>query len=413
MRAHHAQQDDTCGAPRAVGTMHAGSQGGCSHNIAHQRSALTSTVSRLPKSGRIVHSRTTHTKLQGQWAQCTRAPRAGAATTCSPMICVDQRCKQVAQTWAHHAQQDDTHGAPRAAGMMHAGSQGSGHDARGLPGREQPQHGSPTICINWHHEKVAQMQAHRAQQHDMCGAPRAGAPATQPSPTICGESASRTPSGATRSTKLMRMSVSVSWLRSQESRLLEPAPAELQLRRVGPQLAELQQHYRSLSFEVVQGGAHMAEIADTLDSNGLVGRELYDLDEVLATEIHRRDYCYQSSAEDNRLIGELRSMLMEGRLMETTPAHIPASMPICKSLVERLWTRKWLWLWENHLLKLTDCAVEPESEPAYSLPLQEVVVVVGESSVEAWVLDHGSQIVAIHQDLMEQVGAKVNEKIKV
>ncbi|KAI0277731.1 hypothetical protein BC826DRAFT_976567 [Russula brevipes] len=370
--------------------MHAGSQGGSSHDMAHRQSASTGAhCEQVAQKRRIVHSRTTCTKLQGQWARCTQAPRVGAATTCSPMICVDQRCKQVAQTWAHHAQQDDTHGAPRAAGMMHAGSQGSGHDARRLPGQEQPRHGSPTICINWRHEKVAQTQAHHAQQDDTCGAPRAGAPATQPSPTICGESASRTPSGTTRSTKLMRMSASVSWLRSQESRLLEPAPAELQLRQF-------------------RGGTRGAtwQKSLTLGFQWLVGRELYDLDEVLATEIHRRDYCYQSSAEDNRLIGELRSMLMEGRLMETTPAHIPASMPICKSLVERLWTR-------NNSTASTDCAVEPKSEPAYSLPLQEVVVVVGESSVEAWVLDHGSQIVAIHQDLMEQVGAKVNEKIKV
>ncbi|KAI0284909.1 hypothetical protein BC826DRAFT_973113 [Russula brevipes] len=82
-----------------------------------------------------------------------------------PTICINRHHKQVAQTRAHHAQQDDTRRAPRAAGTMHTGSQGgsshdngspsicvdrrrrharssqgSRHNARGLPGREQPRH---------------------------------------------------------------------------------------------------------------------------------------------------------------------------------------------------------------------------------------------------------------------------------
>ncbi|KAI0283814.1 hypothetical protein BC826DRAFT_1110004 [Russula brevipes] len=79
----------------------------------------------------------------------------------------------------------------------------------------------------------------------------------------------------------------------------------------------------------------MVEITDTSDCNGSVSGELYDLDEVLAMEIHWQDiegyspvanaptpllaasacpqYYYQSSTEDDRLIGKLRSMLMEGK----------------------------------------------------------------------------------------------------
>lgn len=54
----------------------------------------------------------------------------------------------------------------------------------------------------------------------------------------------------------------------------------------------------------------------------------------------------------------------------------------------------------------------PNPSPPTPFPYK-VVVVVGESSVEAGVLDPGSQIVAIRQGLAEQVGARVNEKIKV
>jgi hypothetical protein len=36
-------------------------------------------------------------------------------------------------------------------------------------------------------------------------------------------------------------------------------------------------------------------------------------------------YCYQSSAEDQRLVSELHGLLMEGKLSLTTPAHVLAT----------------------------------------------------------------------------------------
>ncbi|KAI0278593.1 hypothetical protein BC826DRAFT_893754, partial [Russula brevipes] len=45
--------------------------------------------------------------------------------------------------------------------------------------------------------------------------------------------------------------------------------------------------------------------------------------------------------------------------------------------------------------------------------LQEVDVEVGGSRIEAGVLDPGSQIVAIRQDLAKEVGAKINEHVKI
>lgn len=47
--------------------------------------------------------------------------------------------------------------------------------------------------------------------------------------------------------------------------------------------------HRSLSFEVVQSEVHMVEIADASDSDGSDCGELYDLNEVLATEMRRRE----------------------------------------------------------------------------------------------------------------------------
>ena len=48
-------------------------------------------------------------------------------------------------------------------------------------------------------------------------------------------------------------------------------------------------------------------------------------------------YRYQSSAEDQRLVSELHSLLMEGKLSLTTPAHVLAASPmIRKELVEKL-----------------------------------------------------------------------------
>ena len=52
-------------------------------------------------------------------------------------------------------------------------------------------------------------------------------------------------------------------------------------------------------------------------------------------------YRYQSTAEDLRLISELESWLMEGKLTQTTPAHILAASPtIRKDLVEKLRVRR-------------------------------------------------------------------------
>jgi hypothetical protein len=48
-------------------------------------------------------------------------------------------------------------------------------------------------------------------------------------------------------------------------------------------------------------------------------------------------YHYQATTEDQCLISELQAWLLDGKLIQTTPAHILAASPIiCKELIEQL-----------------------------------------------------------------------------
>ncbi|HEX4714522.1 MAG TPA: retropepsin-like aspartic protease, partial [Ktedonobacteraceae bacterium] len=194
--------------------------------------------------------------------------------------------------------------------------------------------------------------------------------------------------------------------------------------------------------------AQITEATDegTADSDG----ELYDLFEVLATEKadrRKRDakkvqeapapppqhaptssasvptaptnvarsapqYRYQSNAEDQQLTTQLFNLLLEGKLTQATPAHIlAASASIRKDLVERLRTRR------------VEAAVfeqpspspvsMPSPEPEYSLPLQEIDILVGGHSTVAGVIDPGSQIVAIRKDLADEVTAGINPGVRL
>jgi hypothetical protein len=53
----------------------------------------------------------------------------------------------------------------------------------------------------------------------------------------------------------------------------------------------------------------------------------------------------------------------------------------------------------------------PPIEPAYSLPLQEIDVLVGGLSMEAGIIDPGLQIVAIRKDLADEVTACIGTGI--
>jgi hypothetical protein len=134
-------------------------------------------------------------------------------------------------------------------------------------------------------------------------------------------------------------------------------------------------------------------------------------------------YRYQASAADQHLVSELQGWLLDGKLTQTTPAHVLAASPaIRKEMVEKLRVRK---VEANNYEEtpghdsvqspatdnpptLEVMSISTPREPAYSLPLQEINVLIGGRTLEAGVLDSGSQIVVIRQDLAREVGAYIN-----
>jgi len=118
-------------------------------------------------------------------------------------------------------------------------------------------------------------------------------------------------------------------------------------------------------------------------------------------------YRYQSMAEDQRLVSELESWLMEGKLTQTTPAHVLAASPsIWKDLVEKLQVRHIeASSYEEKVETFTNNADDQTNqvlrlqEPAYSLPLCEIEVEISNKVVETGVIDPGSQIIVIWEDL--------------
>ena len=215
--------------------------------------------------------------------------------------------------------------------------------------------------------------------------------------------------------------------------------------------------HAALSFEAIRSEVHMAQITNTADPKTPEGNnqddldsEAYDLFEVLATERAERrkrdlkpqkshdtpsssppvptssvpappqpptssarpppQYRYQSNAEDQTLTTQLFNLLLDGKLAQTTPAHIlAASAPIRKDLADKLRTRRVeTGAFEQFLTQST-----PAPEPEYSIPLQEIDVLVGGRTTEAGVIDPGSQIVAIRKDLADEVAAHVNPGVRL
>jgi hypothetical protein len=125
-------------------------------------------------------------------------------------------------------------------------------------------------------------------------------------------------------------------------------------------------------------------------------------------------YRYHSNAEDQQLISELHSWLMEGKLSLTTSAHILAASPsIWKELVERLKVRRVEanTYEEVHNISHEGTPVPSPTawrEPKHSLPLLELDVLVGECITVPGVLDPGSQIVVIRRDLANKVNVRIN-----
>ena len=126
-------------------------------------------------------------------------------------------------------------------------------------------------------------------------------------------------------------------------------------------------------------------------------------------------YRYQATVEDQQLTTELSSWLLCGKLSLTTPAHILAASPaIRKELCEKLRPRRVETSWVGEVpglalegpLSVMEAATRRVA--AYSLPLREIDVLINQSTFEAGVLDQGSQIVLIRQDLAQEAGVSIN-----
>jgi len=123
-------------------------------------------------------------------------------------------------------------------------------------------------------------------------------------------------------------------------------------------------------------------------------------------------YRYQSNAEDQKLIDQLFHLLLEGKVSQATLAQILAASPlICKDLVKRLRMRRIEAGAFEHVS--TPSPLRPAKltlflEPEYTVPLQEIDVLVNGRMTEAAVIDPGSQIIAIRKDLADSLAMKPN-----
>ena len=125
-------------------------------------------------------------------------------------------------------------------------------------------------------------------------------------------------------------------------------------------------------------------------------------------------YRYQASAEDQALTKQTMDWFLEGKLDQMTQAHVLAiSPPIRKELVERLRPRR---VETGSFEEIVDETVDPVSvlelaakrEAEFSLPLREIEVHINNRCTEAGILDQGSQIVVIREDLAKEAGVRIN-----
>jgi len=238
-----------------------------------------------------------------------------------------------------------------------------------------------------------------------------------------------------------------SWLAAQSASSTPPQTTSNSTRDTPPHIALNSSPRNNSSAHIEEvTETHMYQVSETvsLESDNESDEVANDIFQVFATEKKKREanaaklpeltqpmaeepkasashtrpgpqFRYQATAEDQRLVSELQTWLLEGKLSLTTPAHILAASPaIRKDLVEKLRARRVeANVYEGakdissqsplSVFRLSAC-----HEPAYSLPLQEVDILIGNTLTEAAVLDPGSQIVVIRQDLAQQIDAPIN-----
>ena len=125
-------------------------------------------------------------------------------------------------------------------------------------------------------------------------------------------------------------------------------------------------------------------------------------------------YRYEASAEDQALTKQVVDWIFDGNLDQITPAHILASSPaIRKNFAERLSPRH---VETGSSEQVSNDSADPvpvsglaaKREAEFSPSLREVDVLVNDLRTESGVLDQGSQLVVIREDLAKEVGARIN-----
>src|SRR6266567_3401698 len=133
-----------------------------------------------------------------------------------------------------------------------------------------------------------------------------------------------------------------------------------------------------------------------------------------APNAHAPQYRYQASTEDQALTKQVMEWILKGKLDQITPAHILASSPpIHKELTERLHpccveTGSFEQASKDSADPVAVLELAAKQEAEFSLPLCEIDILVNNLRTEAGVLDQGSQIVVIREDLAKDVGAQIN-----
>ena len=141
-------------------------------------------------------------------------------------------------------------------------------------------------------------------------------------------------------------------------------------------------------------------------------------------------YRYHCNAEEQHLVTELEDYLLQGKLSNTTPAHVFAASPaICKDIAEKIRVRR-VESNEYELARPDDSQFPPpparrttvhkefcDHQPAaiahpstFCLPLQEIDVLVNGSLKVPAILDTSSQITVICRDIAQSLGLHINNQ---
>jgi hypothetical protein len=204
--------------------------------------------------------------------------------------------------------------------------------------------------------------------------------------------------------------------------------------------------------------SHVLQVREVLDAAEEEEEVPHDIFEVFAAERRKRDnrpsktpelaslqdtklstsdvsttrpspqFRYQSNAEGHHLVSELEDYLMQGKLSLTTPAHVFAASPIIrKDVVDKLRLRR-VESGEHEVTRnapnLSDVSgsaaddkaqthlhmLAPTRPLAFCLPLQELDVLVNNDIKVTAILNTGSQIIVIRQDLIKALGVPINTR---